>query len=226
MRTWSLEAAEAIVDGIGPVLSGEGFRRNGGWYQRSRGQLTDSVWFEAIKYRPETEFASVDVRFGIHIGGVNKIEFGLSSWDPLGPPCHVSRQSEPVFWDRHVWWDPLNPSSTVIPTVGETVRTSALPFFDERFRSLDQILDYLERDYLEGRPSEMRLRCLTPRAKITAMRVCLSRGEWDRAEEAFRRLFIDREEARSLGLPERDPLIPSLLQSVAEDAHFPTPDWH
>ena len=116
MRTWSLEAAEAIVDGVGPVLGGEGFRRNGDWYQRSRGQLTDSVWFEAIKYRPETEFASVDVRFGIHIGGVDKIEihiggvdkieFGLSSWDPLGPPCHVSRQIEAVCTDRLIWWDP------------------------------------------------------------------------------------------------------------------------
>ena len=69
----------------------------------------------------------------------------------------------------------------------------------------------------------MRLRVLTAREKIMAMRICLSRGEWDRAEEAFRRLCIDREEARSLGLPERDPLVPFLLRSVAEDAHFSAP---
>ena len=66
----------------------------------------------------------------------------------------------------------------------------------------------------------MRLRCLTPREKIMAIRVRLSRGEREKAEEVFRRLCLDREEARALGLPDRDPLVPNLLQSIAEDAPF------
>ena len=133
MRSWSPEATEAIIDGVAPIFSGTGFHRNGDWYRRGRRELTDSVWFKMIKHSPESQFASVDVRFGIHIGGVEKIDFGLCSFDPLGPPCHVFRQSEPGFHDRHVWWDPHDPSSTVIRSVGETVRTSALPFFDDRF---------------------------------------------------------------------------------------------
>jgi hypothetical protein len=220
MRSWSPEAIEAIVSGVSTTLRRAGFHREGDLYQRRRGQLTDFVWFEAIKYDPDSDFASFDVRFGIHIGGIEGIEFGIASWDPLAPPCHITRQSEPLFWDREIWWDPHDPSSTAIPRVAATIRDSALPFFDDRFRTLDTLLDEFERDYLEGRPPEERLRVLTAREKIMAMRIRLSRGERQRAEEVFRRLCLDRAEAEAIGIPQQDPLVGALLLSVAQDADF------
>jgi hypothetical protein len=161
----------------------------------------------------------------IYIGGVEKIDFGLSSWHPEGPPCHVSRQSENVFRDPDRWWNPLDSASSVITKVEGTVRTSALPFFDQRFQSVERILDEFERDYLDERswPPERRLRILTPRQKIMAICIRLSRGERDQAQEVFMKLCSDRREASQMGIPERDLLVPSLLKSVANDAGFSMP---
>jgi hypothetical protein len=220
VRTWSSEAREAIIDGTATGLTGSGFLRVGDWYRRDRGQLSDYVWFELSQYRPESDDASVDVRYGIHIGEVEEIDFGIWSWGN-GPPCHTVRQGESFFRVEDVWWDPSSSSSTVLRQINGTVQSSALPFFDQRFRSIDQILNEFERDYLNANfPREQVLRVLTPRQKMMAMRIRLARGERDLAEDGFRRLCSDRAEARALGLPDRDPLVEPVLRSIAEDARF------
>jgi hypothetical protein len=167
-------------------------------------------------------------RHGSHrarcVEGVEKLDdVRVASWEGPGtaPHCHIARQSEGVYYDDDLWWDPLHPSSTVIPRVGGCVRSSALPFFDERFVSLEAVLEYLERDYLSpGRPRAQRLRVLTPDNKIMAMRIRLSRGEREAAEAGFIRLCRDRAAAKALGLPEGNPRVQSLLESVALDAGF------